>query len=207
MESLLLALVIILISMSLHELAHGFVAYQLGDDTAKAQGRLSLNPLKHLDPVMSVAVPLLLALSGGPIFGGAKPVPINTNRIKGGNFGLALVAMAGPLTNLVLAYIAFCIVYYTGADIVSGWGSFTVLVMQINLGFFVFNLIPIPPLDGSRVIYALAPEFIQSAMEKIEQYGLFVVLALVLVLGSGLMSFMGSAIQFIVIDIFMKLVI
>ena len=89
---------LILVSMILHELAHGVVAYMLGDDTAKKQGRLSLNPLKHLDPIISIALPLLMFISGGPIFGGAKPVPINTRNLKGGAWGMALVAIAGPIT-------------------------------------------------------------------------------------------------------------
>jgi len=207
LEYLLGALVIILFSMSLHEMAHAYVAYWLGDDTARAQGRLTLNPLKHIDPVMSVLVPLLLALSGGPIFGGAKPVPLNFSRIKGGSFGVALVAMAGPLVNLILAYLAFCLVFYSGVSVSAGWGSYAFLAVQINLGFFVFNLIPIPPLDGSRVIYALAPQFIQSAMERIERYGLFIMLGLILIFGSFLMSFMSGAINFIVINIFSRLVV
>ncbi|MCL2869519.1 site-2 protease family protein [Candidatus Saccharibacteria bacterium] len=204
---LLAVLVIILLSMSLHEMSHAYVAYWLGDDTARAQGRLTLNPLKHIDPVMSIAVPLLFALSGGPIFGGAKPVPLNFSRIKGGNVGIALVAIAGPLVNLILAYLAFCVVYYAHVPVDAGWGFYVFLAVQVNLGFFVFNLIPIPPLDGSRVLYALAPQFIQTAMEKMERFGLIIMIALVLVFGSFLTAFMGNAINFIIVDIFGRLVL
>ena len=104
---LLVAFIVILISMMLHELAHGFVAYWLGDDTAKDEGRLTLNPLKHLDPVLSIAMPLLLFLTGGPIFGGAKPVPVDSRRLKFGVWGMALVAIAGPLMNFLLAFWAW----------------------------------------------------------------------------------------------------
>lgn len=100
---ILIAFGVILLSMMLHELAHGYVAYLLGDETAKDEGRLTLNPFKHLDPVLSVAMPLLLFLSGGPIFGGAKPVPIDPKKLKHGVWGMAMVAIAGPLTNFVLA--------------------------------------------------------------------------------------------------------
>ena len=106
---IVVVLVIILGSMILHELAHGLMAYALGDTTAKDEGRLSLNPLKHLDPITSVLIPLLMFFTGGPIFGGAKPVPINTSRLKGGAWGMALVGIAGPLTNFLLALIAFLI--------------------------------------------------------------------------------------------------
>ncbi len=93
--------------MIFHELAHGFMAYFLGDDTAKEEGRLTLNPLKHLDPLLSVALPLLLFMTGGPIFGGAKPVPVNSKNLKYGVWGMAMVAVAGPLMNFVIAFVAF----------------------------------------------------------------------------------------------------
>ena len=105
----IIVLAVILLSMMLHELAHGFVAYKLGDDTAKEDGRLTLNPLKHLDPWLSVAMPLILLLSGGPVFGGAKPVPVNSSKLKWGPWGMALVAIAGPLTNFLIAFVAFLV--------------------------------------------------------------------------------------------------
>ena len=104
---IVIVLGVILVSMILHELAHGLVAYALGDTTAKEEGRLTLNPIKHIDPVFSVAVPLILYLTGGPIFGGAKPVPVNSRNLKFGVWGMALVAIAGPLTNFILALVAF----------------------------------------------------------------------------------------------------
>lgn len=186
--SIIVVLVIVLISMILHELAHGLVAYWLGDDTAKEEGRLTLNPLKHLDPILSVAMPLLLFLGGGPVFGGAKPVPINTRNLKFGAWGMALVAIAGPLTNLLLAFGAFLCLYFTGG-LVDGnytlfWNEILLQFVGINLGFAVFNLIPIPPLDGSRVLYAIAPDGIRAIMEKIEPWGIIVIMMMVVFLPS-----------------------
>lgn len=178
--NLVIILIVILFSMVLHELAHGLVAYWLGDDTAKDDGRLTLNPAKHIDPVMSILVPVLLFMTGGPIFGGAKPVPVNTRRLKFGAWGMALVAVAGPITNFLIALISFLVGYWTGWLYVGGIVGmiFTELVF-VNLGFGIFNLIPIPPLDGSRVVYALAPDVIREGMEKFEKFGIVVVMVLV----------------------------
>lgn len=192
---------VVVFSMVIHELMHGLASYWSGDDTAKLQGRLSLNPLKHIDPVMTLLVPVLLYMAGGPIFGGAKPVPINTNKIKYGDYGLALVALAGPLSNLVLAFISFGILTGLGAD-----GGLLALILslmvQVNLGFMIFNLLPIPPLDGSRIIYAIAPEFVQSVMRKIEPYGIVVVFLLISTFSTVFAGYMQAA-QTIIIEIFM----
>lgn len=187
--------IIILFSMVLHELAHGVVAYLLGDSTAKDEGRLSLNPFKHLDPFISVILPLGLYLMGGPIFGGAKPVPINTRNLKWGAAGMALVAVAGPLTNFLLAFISFLIGHFTGMlyqfDLT---GLIFREMVYANLGFMIFNLIPIPPLDGSRVLYAIAPDGVRRFMEQMEGgLGLGVVLVLVLIFGTALSKLMTGA--------------
>lgn len=194
---IVVVLVIILGSMILHELAHGLIAYALGDTTAKDEGRLSLNPLKHLDPITSVLIPLLMFFTGGPIFGGAKPVPINTSRLKGGAWGMALVGIAGPLTNFLLALIAFLIGHFTG--VIYGTeliGTVVMYIVSINLGFFVFNMIPIPPLDGSRVLYAIAPDGVRDFMEKVERgLGIWLVFGLILIFSSALSSLMVNAIN------------
>lgn len=149
---------IVLISMIFHELAHGLVAYWLGDDTAKEEGRLTLNPTKHLDLFLSILLPMMLFAMGGPIFGGAKPVPVNSRNLKYGPWGMALVAVAGPLMNFLVALVVFLIGWYTGVFLSQGfWGAVLGNAVAINLGFGVFNLFPIPPLDGSRVLYAVAP--------------------------------------------------
>ena len=191
---LIFVFVITLFSMILHELAHGLVALWQGDQTAKLSGRLSLNPLKHLDPWMSIVVPLCLAVMGGPIFGGAKPVPINVRNLKHREWSMALVAIAGPLTNFVLAFIFFMIGHYSGAFYSDGALSQACLVgVMANLGFCVFNIIPIPPLDGSRVLYAFAPDFVRSVMAKIERYGTSLVFLIILVCGSLFSNYMVGA--------------
>ena len=178
---------VILLSMTLHEAMHAFMGYFLGDDTAKAQGRLTLNPIKHIDPFMTILLPVILALTpGAPIFGGAKPVPFNPNRVRYGDWGAALVAIAGPLTNFLIAFLAFGIGVLSGVITSQGVeatlvGQIIMLTMSVNLGFFVFNMLPIPPLDGSRVLYAFAPEAVRRGMEMIERYGVMVIFANVLI--------------------------
>lgn len=195
---IIIALLVILFSMTLHEAMHGFVAYWLGDTTAQEQGRLTLNPLKHIDPFLTIILPITLAVVGAPIFGGAKPVPFNPARVKYDEWGAALVALAGPLTNFVLAFLFFAVWVLLGQPTSGIEGDIFTAGVSVNLGFFIFNIIPIPPLDGSRVLYALAPEFIRRGMEYIERYGLIVVFVIVL-LGSSLIgSLMGVGIAFFV---------
>lgn len=197
--TIIVIFVVILLSMMLHELAHGYVAYLLGDDTAKEEGRLTLNPLKHLDPMLSVAMPLLLFLSGGPIFGGAKPVPINTRNLKHGVWGMALVAIAGPATNFLLAFAAFLIGHFTGWMYAGGLLELIFVEMvYVNLGFGIFNLIPIPPLDGSRVLYAIAPDAVREFMACMERWGIIVVLILVVVFPSVISGIMTGAMNGII---------
>ena len=193
---LVIVLGVILFSMVLHELAHGVVAYWLGDDTAKDDGRLTLNPVKHIDPVMSILVPVLLYISGGPIFGGAKPVPVDTRNLKFGAWGMALVAIAGPITNFLIALISFLIGYWTGWLNMSGIvGTIFLELVLVNLGFGIFNLIPIPPLDGSRVLYALAPDVVREGMEKFEKIGIIVVMILVIAFPGVISKIMLGGIQ------------
>ncbi|HEY1086020.1 MAG TPA: site-2 protease family protein [Candidatus Saccharimonadales bacterium] len=192
-----IALVTILFSMTLHEVMHGFVAYWLGDDTAKLQGRLTLNPIKHIDPFLTIILPVMLAVLGGPIFGGAKPVPFNPARVRFDEWGSALVALAGPLTNFVIAFFSFVVWFLIGAPVDNIAGLFWLTMVQVNLGFFIFNMIPVPPLDGSRVLYALAPDFVRRGMEAVEQFGIIFVFAIVLVASSSIGVFMGGAIRMI----------
>ena len=158
----------ILFSMTLHEAMHAFVGYWLGDDTAKREGRLTLNPIKHIDP----------------------------DQVRGGDWGAALVALGGPLTNLVIAFIFFGVWALVGAPTTGIGSAILGTMISVHLGFFIFNMIPIPPLDGSRVLYAVAPEFVRSGMRFIEQYGIILVFILVLVAGRFLSVYMGEAIEF-----------
>lgn len=199
---IVIVLISVLISMTLHEAMHGFMSYWLGDDTAKLNGRLTLNPIKHIDPLLTLALPIFLAVVGAPIFGGAKPVPFNAHMVRFGEWGVALVAIAGPLTNLALAFIAFGITL--NLDYASFASSFFTTFMYVNLGFFAFNVIPFPPLDGSRVLYALAPEFVRRAMEIIEQYGIILVFVIVMFMSSYIGQLMLAIITSIM-KVFMQI--
>lgn len=177
----------------MHELAHGVVAYLLGDRTAKEAGRLTFNPLKHIDPVMSIIVPVVLFIMKAPVFGGAKPVPVNYHNLKGKEWGMALVAVAGPLTNFLLAFIAFLIYHFSGLgyQIADEMPRFIFSEMIfINLGFMLFNLIPIPPLDGSRILYAISPDAVREILNNIERYGFIIVYVLILLFGEVFSSLM-----------------
>ncbi len=162
---IIISLVILIYSAILHEIAHGWVAYRLGDPTAKLKGRITLNPISHIDPLMSILIPLLLIISGSPvIFGGAKPVPVDPFNLRDGRKDLALVSLVGPLTNFLVAIIASILIHlvFPGAGFVevlrSGLLGFTLAtIVQLNLLLAIFNLIPIPPLDGSKVFSLLLP--------------------------------------------------
>ncbi len=184
--NIIIVLIIIVSSVILHELAHGIVAYWLGDHTAKDAGRLTFNPLKHIDPYMSILVPVVLYLLKAPVFGGAKPVPVNYANLKWREWGMALVALAGPLTNFLLAFLSFLIGHFTGWLYGSG-GEILIFIFSelvlINLGFMIFNLIPIPPLDGSRILYAIAPDGFRSILASMEQYGFIIVYILIFLFG------------------------
>lgn len=185
--------------MTLHEAMHGYVAYWLGDDTAKAQGRLTLNPIAHIDPFLTLLLPLALAAMGMPVFGAAKPVPFNPNRVRYGEFGAALVGLAGPLTNFLLAFLSFGVFVIAGQPATTtALGLVLQLSVTINLGFFVFNMLPIPPLDGSRLLYAIAPDWARQGMEWVERYGVALVFFIILLAGSLVGRYMTVAIDFFI---------
>lgn len=188
---LLVVFIIIICSVMLHELAHGVVAYWLGDRTAKDAGRLTLNPIKHIDPFMSIIVPMLLFALKAPVFGGAKPVPVNYRNLKWREWGMALVAISGPLTNFLIAFIAFLIARFSG--ILSGGELPSFIATEtifINLGFMLFNLIPVPPLDGSRVLYAIAPDSVRKFLSETERYGIIIIYVLILLFSEVFSSLM-----------------
>ena len=189
----------LIFAITIHETAHGYVAKLCGDQTAYMLGRLTLNPIKHIDPVLTIALPLILAVLGGPIFGGAKPVPFNPNNVRGREWGAALVGLAGPLTNLILSFVFFVLLVVFG-----GTGGIVTQSLQlavvVNLGFFIFNMIPIPPLDGSRALYALAPDSIRQVMASMEQYGIILIFGIVMIasqqIGTLIQAIMQAILQF-----------
>ncbi len=174
----------------LHEVAHGYVAYLLGDSTAKDRGRLSLNPIRHVDPFGTFLLPLLLlAGSGGQVaFGYAKPVPINTWAFKNHRMGMFLTGIAGPSTNLVLAFMsgmAFRVTYLLGEGVIASVVAYVLLrFCLLNLVLMFFNLIPLPPLDGSRVLPLFLSDRAMNTYHKVEQYGFVILVAAVWLLPS-----------------------
>ena len=165
-------IIVLIFSVIIHEISHGYVAEYLGDPTARLMGRVSVNPIRHIDPILTIALPLLLIVSGAPfVFGAAKPVQVNFGRLKYQEFGGAIVGVIGPLTNLLIAIIAALI--FNLADPTSEL-PYKILgfAILINAGFFIFNMIPWPPLDGSRLLYAFAPKPLQNIMESIEKFGI-----------------------------------
>ena len=187
-----------------------FLGYALGDNTAKEEGRLTLNPIRHIDPVMTILLPLVMVILHAPVFGGAKPVPFNPNRVRFGDWGAALVALSGPITNLVIAFIAFGIGVLSGVINNAGavqptiFGLITSTAVSVNLGFFVFNMLPIPPLDGSRILYAVAPDGIRGVMQKIEQNGILLVMIIVVLFSDVIGQVMSGCIQAI-LRVFMNI--
>jgi Zn-dependent protease len=173
----------VLFAITLHEVAHGWMARYFGDRTAEMLGRLSLNPLRHIDPIGTVLVPGLLLAVGGPLFGWAKPVPVATSVLRNPRRAMILVALAGPAANLFMAMV-WCavlglIVRVNGNETLDGWiASMAQAGIWVNVILAIFNLLPIPPLDGGRVLAGLLPPRLSARLEKIEPVGLFIVLGL-----------------------------
>ncbi len=192
--SAVILLTILIFSAILHEIAHGLVAERLGDPTARLAGRLTLDPRKHIDPMMSIALPLILLISGSPIIiGAAKPVPVDPYNLRDGRKDMALVALSGPLTNVLIAIAASLIlkIIPPSSDLTlntflplkasAEWGSLILIsIAHLNLLLAIFNLIPIPPLDGSKIFSLLLPEKLANAFLSLGSVGIFIIFFLLL---------------------------
>jgi Zn-dependent protease len=183
-QFLAVAAIPVLFAITLHEVAHGWVARQFGDRTAEMLGRLTVNPLKHIDPIGTVLVPVIAFLTAGFLFGWAKPVPVSTRNLRNPRRDMMVVAAAGPTANLLMALFW---AFFIKLVVVSGLSGTTAMFFQamgqigvlINVVLAVFNLLPIPPLDGGRVLSGLLPPRLSTRLDAIEPYGLIIVLAFI----------------------------
>ncbi len=198
-EYILYIIPALFLAMAFHEAMHAFAADWLGDTTAREEGRITLNPLAHIDPIMTIALPAVLLLLGLPPILAAKPVPFNPARVKYDEFGAALIGVAGPLTNLVLAALTALLLRV--AQFPETATTFLVIFCVLNISLFVFNMLPIPPLDGSRLLYAFAPEPLQRVLAQIEAMGfmflLIILFVLIPVIGPMLQNVNETLLQFL----------
>lgn len=210
-ERILIAGLPILIGVILHEVSHGVVAYFLGDPTAKEAGRLTLNPIPHIDPVGTIAIPLLLLMSGSRfLFGYARPVPVNFGRLSHPKRDMIFVAAVGPLVNLVLAFLSAMLLRLTFDPGLAGAGDpmqaqsllakIALSGLLVNITLAVFNLIPIPPLDGGRVATGLLPMRLAVPFAKLERYGMLII---VLLLATNLAHTIMSPIRNFLLGLFL----
>ena len=179
----IIPIVVLFFSVIIHEVAHGFVAYRCGDDTAKMMGRLTLNPLFHIDLIGTILVPLVLVLTGLPAFGWARPVPINILKLKNPKRDILYVSAAGVTANILLAlFSGFCMFiirnFFADVEIMGYVYVILQYMVVINVVLFVFNLIPLPPLDGSKIVLYLLPKELALKYVKIERYGFWIIVIL-----------------------------
>jgi len=194
LNTLLIGAIPILLAVSLHEASHGLVAHWLGDSTAKQLGRLTANPLKHIDPVGTVLVPIIMVLTIGIPFGWAKPVPVDIRNFASPLKDMALVAAAGPLANFLMAVFWILMLltfkaFFGRGDLVFYLGYMALIGVQVNLILMVLNLVPIPPLDGGRIVTGVLPLNIANLYARFEMFGMWIILFLLVsgILGKILM--------------------
>jgi Zn-dependent protease len=176
----------LIIAITFHEAAHGFVAHRLGDNTAYELGRVSFNPLRHIDPFGTLILPAILFMSHSPfLFGYAKPVPVNFRALRNPRFGMVLVALAGPATNIALALLAaaaFHVVGYLPADAAQWLADNLKNALIINVILAIFNMLPIPPLDGGRVAVGLLPKVLALPLSRLEPFGMLILIGILILL-------------------------
>ncbi len=194
------SILILLMSVIVHEVSHGFTAYLLGDPTAKYEGRLTLNPIKHLEFLGSFLVPTVFYLSSGMIFGWAKPVPYNPYNIKAVNpkIGGGLIGAAGPTSNFIIAGIFSLIVHYGGAlsFMTPAFLNVATLIIIVNVSLGSFNLLPLPPLDGSKILFALLPRGLQHIENILEKYGFIFLIIFIVFFGNYISPIIQTILHF-----------
>lgn len=209
--NVLLYAVPLLFAVICHEVAHGWVAEKRGDPTARAMGRITLNPVVHIDLVGTIILPLILLLTRSPfLFGWAKPVPVNFANLRGGRRDMALVSLAGPFTNLILACLSALLFHAIQGDRIAPLGRLdwillplrhmAVISVEFNLVLMVINLMPIPPLDGGHILMGLLPMSLALKLESLERYGLLIVMILI---GTGLWGYVVRPVVYTFVRIFL----
>lgn len=199
---ILFFIAVLIMSVVLHELAHGYAALYRGDPTAKYEGRLTLNPVSHLDPIGSFLVPLITYVAGGFLFGWARPVPYNPYNLRNPRFDEAFIAIAGPVTNIciaalaALAYraLAYSESMFSGVEAVS---SLLIVTVVLNVGLAIFNMVPIPPLDGSKILFSLLPARLYHLRVQMESYALILFVFFVFFLSSSLSPIVSAVAAFL----------